>query len=69
MPFQILLKRRDESVREDLPLYFGAAPSPGEVMTLEIDGRVVQVRVTEIRVGKPQKASASPLCTVHAREM
>ena len=69
MAFHILLKRKNESVKKDLPLYFGAAPAPGEVMTLEIEGRVVQVRVTEISVDQTTKASAGPICIVRAIEM
>ena len=69
MAFHILIKLKNETVRADLPLYFGAIPLPGEVLTLEIDGRVVQVRVAEISGGNAKKAPASRACTVRAFEI
>jgi hypothetical protein len=69
MAFHILLTLKNETMRQDLPVYFGAVPVPGEVMTLEIEGRVMQVRVTEISVDQAKRTSAGPICTVRAMEM
>jgi len=48
MPFRVLVTLKDQTVKEDLRIYYGSLPMPRDVMTLEIDGHVMEVRVTAI---------------------
>ena len=69
MPFQILVTLKDRSLKEDLRIYFGSVPRPGEMVTLEIDGRVMRVRVTGIGGEASRKPSASQMYRLFAVEI
>ena len=57
MPFRILITLKDQTVKEDPRIYYGSVPMPRELITLEIDGRLMRVRVTEISGKAKQEVS------------
>ena len=57
MPFRILITLKDQTVKEDPRIYYGSVPVPRELITLEIDGHLLRVRVTAITGGTKQDGS------------
>lgn len=69
MPFRVLVTLKDQTVKEDFRIYHGSLPTLREVVTLEIDGHVMQVRVTAISGEAKRDVSAQLIYRVHGMEL
>jgi hypothetical protein len=69
MPFRILITLKDQTVKEDPRIYYGSVPMPRELITLEIDGHLLRVRVTAITGGAKENGSGLLVYRVLAIEL
>jgi len=69
MPFRVLVTLKDQTVKEDFRIYYGSLPMPRDVITLEIDGRVMEVRVSAICGGAKEEVSMQVEYRVLAMEL
>lgn len=69
MQFRILLTLKDRTVKSDPRAYYGSLPMPHDEITLELDGHLMRVHVTEIDGGAKEDGSGLPTYRVLATEL